>query len=107
MTPERIASEVAEAFGLTPAVLKQGRRFRRHGQARGVAMMLMRDLLGLSYPECAREFRLRNHTSAMHSIANARAATATPGLARDALFTVLNVFLPSQGEEDTHVGGMD
>lgn len=63
----RITREVAKYFDLTVADLKSASRRRNVVQARGVAMLLARELTGMSHGQLGRAFGGRDHTTALHA----------------------------------------
>jgi chromosomal replication initiator protein len=63
----QIQAETASALGLEPDHLSSPGRSRPVVYARQVAMYLCRELAGLSYPEIARHFNRRDHTTALHA----------------------------------------
>ncbi|HET7486511.1 MAG TPA: helix-turn-helix domain-containing protein [Acidimicrobiales bacterium] len=78
---EAIAA-VAAAFGIAPEELLGPRRTRRVVDARQVSMYVLREL-GLSYPAIGAALGGRDHTTAMHAVAQVRARMAErPALRR-------------------------
>jgi chromosomal replication initiator protein len=65
--PHRIQAETAAALSLQADDLTSRGRSRPVVYARQVAMYLCRELAGLSYPEIARHFNRRDHTTALHA----------------------------------------
>lgn len=63
----QIQAETAAALGLEPAQLTSPGRSRPVVYARQVGMYLCRELAALSYPEIARHFGRRDHTTALHA----------------------------------------
>ena len=75
---------VSEHFDLYPVEMVSRRRARRYSRPRQIAMTLARDLTPCSYPEIAREFGKRDHTTIMHAV------RAIEGLCeRDAEFSAM------------------
>jgi chromosomal replication initiator protein len=72
-TAVQIQAETAGALGLEPHELSSARRSRPVVYARQIAMYLCRELAGLSYPEIARQFDRRDHTTALHAYRKMRA----------------------------------
>lgn len=64
----RIITATAAAFGMAEAALTGESRLRSIVGPRQVAMLLLRDLLNLSYPAIAKALRRLDHTTAMHGI---------------------------------------
>lgn len=97
MTPEGIVRAVGDAFGYDRGTMLAQRRFHRHVVARGVAAMLMRDLLKMSLMEIASELRRRDHTTIINCIEVARRdAAGCPGPDQDALYVAMNALMPAK-----------
>lgn len=67
ITPDLILSSVAEKYGFTVDDLKARNRHRPLVLARQTGMYLFRELTDLSYPQIAREFGGRDHTTVIHA----------------------------------------
>jgi chromosomal replication initiator protein len=68
ITPALIMEEAAAQFGFTVDELKSKHRQRPLVTARQIAMYVMRELTELSYPNIAREFGGRDHTTVIHAV---------------------------------------
>jgi len=68
ITPQLILDEAAEQFGFSVDELKSKHRQRPLVTARQIAMYVMRELTELSYPNIAREFGGRDHTTVIHAV---------------------------------------
>jgi chromosomal replication initiator protein len=68
ITPQLILDEAAEQFGFTVDDLQSKHRQRPLVTARQIAMYVMRELTELSYPNIAREFGGRDHTTVIHAV---------------------------------------
>jgi len=68
ITPQLILEEAAAQFGFTVEELKSKHRQRPLVTARQIAMYTMRELTELSYPNIAREFGGRDHTTVIHAV---------------------------------------
>ena len=68
ITPQLILEEAAAQFGFTIEELKSKHRQRPLVTARQIAMYVMRELTELSYPNIAREFGGRDHTTVIHAV---------------------------------------
>jgi chromosomal replication initiator protein len=68
ITPQLILDEAAGQFGFTVEDLKSKHRQRPLVTARQIAMYVMRELTELSYPNIAREFGGRDHTTVIHAV---------------------------------------
>jgi chromosomal replication initiator protein len=68
ITPQLILEEAATQFGFTVEELKSKHRQRPLVTARQIAMYVMRELTELSYPNIAREFGGRDHTTVIHAV---------------------------------------
>jgi chromosomal replication initiator protein len=77
-TPAKVIEETALYFRLDPRELRGQRRGREIVQARQLAMYLLRQLTGLSFPEIGREFEGRDHTTVIHSFNKIRSLSKTP-----------------------------
>ncbi len=67
ITSEVILNSVAEKYGFTVEELKAKNRHRPLVLARQIGMYLFRELTDLSYPQIAREFGGRDHTTVIHA----------------------------------------
>lgn len=65
------------AFDVPVAVIKSADRRRRIYRARSAAMMIMRELGGLSSPEIGRQVGGRDHTTVLNALRRATALVAT------------------------------
>ena len=68
ITPQLILDETAKQFGFTVDEIASKHRQRPLVTARQIAMYVMRDLTDLSYPNIAREFGGRDHTTVIHAV---------------------------------------
>jgi chromosomal replication initiator protein len=68
ITPQLILDEASEQFGFSVEDLKSKHRQRPLVTARQIAMYVMRELTELSYPNIAREFGGRDHTTVIHAV---------------------------------------
>jgi chromosomal replication initiator protein len=68
ITAQLILDEAAAQFGFTVEELKSKHRQRPLVTARQIAMYVMRELTELSYPNIAREFGGRDHTTVIHAV---------------------------------------
>ena len=68
ITPQLILEEASEQFGFSVDELKSKHRQRPLVTARQIAMYVMRELTELSYPNIAREFGGRDHTTVIHAV---------------------------------------
>jgi hypothetical protein len=72
-----IIERAADHFGVSLIDILSPRRDARIVDARSVAMYAIRDLLPRSYPEIARAFGGRDHTTVMHACRSVARAMAT------------------------------
>ncbi|HLM65261.1 MAG TPA: chromosomal replication initiator protein DnaA [Acidimicrobiales bacterium] len=68
ITPALILEETAKFFGFTVEEITSKHRQRPLVTARQIAMYVMRELTELSYPNIAREFGGRDHTTVIHAV---------------------------------------
>jgi chromosomal replication initiator protein len=68
ITPRLILEETAKYFGFTVEEIISKHRQRPLVTARQIAMYVMRELTELSYPNIAREFGGRDHTTVIHAV---------------------------------------
>ena len=68
ITPQLILDETAELFGFTVEEIISKHRQRPLVTARQIAMYVMRELTELSYPNIARVFGGRDHTTVIHAV---------------------------------------
>jgi chromosomal replication initiator protein len=68
ITPPLILEETAELFGFTTEEIISKHRQRPLVTARQIAMYVMRELTDLSYPNIARVFGGRDHTTVIHAV---------------------------------------
>ena len=68
ITPELILDETAKMFGWTVDDLCGKSRRRPLVTARQIGMYVMRELTGYSYPQIAKEFGGRDHTTVMYAV---------------------------------------
>ncbi|MGH9112305.1 MAG: chromosomal replication initiator protein DnaA [Acidimicrobiales bacterium] len=68
ITPQLILDETAKQFGFTIDDITSKHRQRPLVTARQIAMYVMRELTDLSYPNIAREFGGRDHTTVIHAV---------------------------------------
>ncbi len=67
ITPTLILDQTAEMFGLTVEQLTSKSRTRDLVHARQIGMYVCRELTDLSYPQIAKEFGGRDHTTVIHA----------------------------------------
>jgi chromosomal replication initiator protein len=67
LTPPQIIERVAAYYGLTPEELTGPKRDKQIAVPRQIAMYLMREELGLSFPKIGQELGGRDHSTAMHA----------------------------------------
>ena len=80
---DQIIAAVAAAFGIAPEQLLGSSRTRHVVDARQVAMYVLREVRGLSYPATGAALGGRDHTTVMHGIERVRARMAEqPALRR-------------------------
>ena len=82
-SPENIIKATASYFHLTITELSSDSREKHILTPRQIAMYLMKTELSLSYPQIARAFNRKDHTTAMNSIQKITKLIATDGLLRD------------------------
>jgi chromosomal replication initiator protein len=87
---DQIQAETASALGLEAGHLSSPGRSRPVVYARQVAMYLCRELAGLSYPEIARHFNRRDHTTALHAHRKVKAQLLSDPETRTLLTTLTN-----------------
>ena len=68
ITPESIREATAAHYGTDTEALESRRRDRSTSTARNVAMFLTREMTGLSYPQIARLYGGRDHSTVISSI---------------------------------------
>jgi len=68
ITPQLILDEASQQFGFSVDDLQSKHRQRPLVTARQIAMYVMRELTELSYPNIAREFGGRDHTTVIHAV---------------------------------------
>ncbi len=68
ITPADILDATVEMFGFTEEELKGRSRRRPLVTARQISMYVFRELTDLSYPQIAREFGGRDHTTVIHAV---------------------------------------
>jgi chromosomal replication initiator protein len=68
ITPQLILDETSELFGFTTEEIISKHRQRPLVTARQIAMYVMRELTDLSYPNIARVFGGRDHTTVIHAV---------------------------------------
>ncbi len=68
ISPDRIADEVAEEWGVTPEALASKRRSRDIMVPRQVAMYLIKEILDLPLVRIGQQFGGRDHSTVIHSI---------------------------------------
>lgn len=86
--PTEILDAVAGYYGMSRGDLIGPRRWPRIIRARRVAMAIMREVLGMSYPEIGHAIGHRHHTTVIHAL---RGLTADPELVfdRDAIIKLM------------------
>ena len=80
---EVLLGEVAKVCGVCPEHLLGRSRMRHVAEARQVAMYVLREARGLSYPAIGQTVGGRDHTTAMHAVERVRRAMMEPGVVRD------------------------
>ena len=76
---QKILNHVSARTGIDVATLRGPSQTHDVAHARFVAMYVMRQMLGLSYPQIAKIFRRKNHTSVLYGV---RRVEARPDLKR-------------------------
>jgi chromosomal replication initiator protein len=83
-TVDTVLSVIAQQFGLSVADLLGGKRQKELVYPRHLAMYVLREELGLSFPDIGREMGGKDHTTAMHGHHKiARERDTEPKVARD------------------------
>ena len=67
INPQQVVKCVAEFFEINPQELMNKSRRKEVVLPRQIAMFLMRDMLGMSYPDIGDKLGKRDHTTAIHS----------------------------------------
>jgi chromosomal replication initiator protein len=67
INPQQVVKCVAEFFEINPQELLNKSRRKEVVLPRQIAMFLMRDMLGMSYPDIGDKLGKRDHTTAIHS----------------------------------------
>jgi chromosomal replication initiator protein len=67
VNPNMIFKSVAQFFDINPGELVNKSRRKEVVAPRQIAMFLLRDILGMSYPDIGDKMGKRDHTTAMHS----------------------------------------
>ncbi|MEE1280500.1 MAG: chromosomal replication initiator protein DnaA [Oscillospiraceae bacterium] len=68
VTVDRIISEIAKTFSVTPEEIRSKKRDKEIAEARQVAMYVLRETTQLSQKAIGAEFSGRDHTTVIHSI---------------------------------------
>jgi chromosomal replication initiator protein len=76
ITPDRILNAVAEKYGFSIEDLKAKNRVRPLVQARQIGMYVFREVTDLSYPQIAKVFGGRDHTTVIHAYDKIKALMA-------------------------------
>jgi chromosomal replication initiator protein len=100
-SPAQIQAETAIALGLEPPELCSARRSRPVVYARQIAMYLCRELSALSYPEIARHFDRRDHTTALHAYRKIKAQILSDQATQNLVTTITDALHSSQ-HSSTH-----
>jgi chromosomal replication initiator protein len=100
-TAAQIQHETATALGLGTEDLFSPGRSRPVVYARQIAMYLCRELGGFSFPEIARHFRRRDHTTALHAHRKMKAQLLTDHATRS-LVTSITDTLHTRTHTDQH-----
>ncbi|MCL2002028.1 chromosomal replication initiator protein DnaA [Candidatus Saccharibacteria bacterium] len=82
-SPETIIKATASYFHLTPTELTSQSREKHINNPRQIAMYLMKTDLSLSYPQIARTFNRKDHTTAMNGVQKISKLIKEDGLLRD------------------------
>ncbi len=72
ITPDLILEKTSEMFGFSIEEIRRKSRRRPLVTARQVGMYVVRDLTEMSYPQIAREFGGRDHTTVIHAVEKIR-----------------------------------
>jgi chromosomal replication initiator protein len=101
---EQIQAATATALGLETSELSSPGRSRPVVYARQVAMYLCRELAGLSYPEIARHFSRRDHTTALHAHRKMKAHVLSDPQTRTLIATITNALstAPHSSQHSSH-----
>jgi chromosomal replication initiator protein len=91
----QIQAETAAVFGLHEADLASPGRSRPVVYARQIAMYLCRELAGLSYPEIARHFGRRDHTTALHACRKMKTKVLSDHATRTLVTTITDALYTS------------
>ena len=94
--PDQIQTATATKLGLEVSELSSPKRNRPVVYARQVAMYLCRELAGLSYPEIARHFSRRDHTTALHAHRKMKAQVLSNPETRTLVAAITNALHTSQ-----------
>jgi chromosomal replication initiator protein len=94
---EQIQHETAAILGLQASDLFSSRRSRPVVYARQIAMYLCRELGGFSFPEIARHFQRRDHTTALHAYRKMKAQLLTDQATRSLVTSITDAL-----HTDTH-----
>jgi chromosomal replication initiator protein len=68
ISPEKVQMAICRAYGITMHEMTGPNRSRKFSVPRQLAMYLTRDLTTCSYPEIARKFGGRDHSSVIHAV---------------------------------------
>ncbi len=77
--PDEIMRQVASRYNVTVAQILSDTRLREVVEARNAAMMLLRDVLGLSYNDIGRMLGSRAHTTVLHGLRKLEQSMAQDG----------------------------
>ena len=67
MTPNQIIGAVANFFEVLPEDISNHSRRKKVIEPRQISIFLLREILGMSYPDIGEKIGKRDHTTAIHS----------------------------------------
>ena len=67
LTPELIQKKVSDYFGIKVADITSEKRDMRFSYPRHIAMFLTKELTNLSYPDTAKAFGKKDHSTILHA----------------------------------------
>jgi len=90
LTPKQVVEKTAAYYRLKPEEIYSKSRVKEIIIPRQVAMYIMKEELGMSYPKIGREFGQKDHTSALNSVRKISKAFERDSLLREGLATIKN-----------------
>lgn len=100
---EKIQAATAKAFSITLDELLSRNRERHVAEARGIAMMIARDMTTLSYPALGHLFRYRDHTTVITAVRRAHERCAQSIDLAERAAAIRNSVFPLRYEHLVHV----